>query len=39
MMFLLGLHIFEEGVELAQAHRKRAVATLPAEVAIVGREA
>jgi hypothetical protein len=29
MVFLLGVHVFEEGVELARAHRKRAVAALP----------
>ena len=39
MVFLLGVHVSEEGVELARAHRKRAVAALPVEVAIVGGEA
>ncbi len=39
MVFLLGLHVSEDGVELARAHRKRAVAALPVEVAIVGGEA
>jgi hypothetical protein len=29
MVFLLGVHVFEEGVELARARRKRAVAALP----------
>jgi hypothetical protein len=35
MVFLPGIHVFEEGVELARAHRKRAVAALPVKAAIV----
>jgi len=39
MVFLLGLHVSQEGVELARAHRKGAVAALPVEAAVIGGEA
>ena len=39
MVFLLSVHVSEEGVELARAYRKRTVAALPVEAAIFAAEA